>query len=148
MGALLSRAASAPSSTAVRTVPAAAHKADQAAKLHDEMQAEIKALREARKELEEVRTAERTKAKLDYLRSVGAMDVLTDAHLLSLAPDIDPTTPDGRASWAWARGPRAGPSAPTCATRTHAKGPNPLPQRAPPGHTRRGRTLCPNVRHQ
>ncbi len=57
---------------------------------------EVEAMREARVELQTRARQERDRSRLAYLRDVGATDTLRDDHLLSLAPDFDPTTADGR----------------------------------------------------
>lgn len=74
---------------------------DRTARLDDleaRMTEEVKAMKEAREQLEQREGRERNRERLAYLRAIGANQMLGDAHLLSLAPDIDPNAPDGRAA--------------------------------------------------
>ena len=64
--------------------------------LEQRLEAEVAAMSEARAELQERARQERDRARLAYLRDVGAVSSLRDDHLLALAPDFDPTTADGR----------------------------------------------------
>lgn len=64
--------------------------------LEERLEAEVAAMAEARAELQERARQERDRARLAYLRDVGAVTSLRDDHLLALAPDFDPTTADGR----------------------------------------------------
>ena len=64
--------------------------------LEQRLEEEVAAMREAREELQQRARQERDRARLAYLRDVGAVSSLRDDHLLALAPDFDPTTADGR----------------------------------------------------
>ena len=64
--------------------------------LEAKLEQEVQAMQEARAELQARAQMERDRARLAYLRDVGAVETLRDDHLLALAPDFDPTTADGR----------------------------------------------------
>ncbi len=96
------QAASAPEpQTAVKAKPAPKAKPKKAdagriEALEQRLEEEVAAMREAREELQQRARQERDRARLAYLRDVGAVSSLRDDHLLALAPDFDPTTADGR----------------------------------------------------
>ncbi len=70
--------------------------------LRAELAAELERTRSAREAVEAISTRAEQRARVDYLRRMGASDSLSDEHLLTLAPDADPSTPGGsQALQAW-----------------------------------------------
>ena len=63
--------------------------------LRAELAAELEKARAAREALEAVSQAQSDKARVEYLRKMGANDALSDQHLLTLSPSADPSTSDG-----------------------------------------------------
>ena len=70
--------------------------ADRLAALEARMTEEVDAMKSARLELETRARQERDRMRLSYLRDIGATGALSDVNLLSLAPDHDPATAEGR----------------------------------------------------
>ena len=78
--------------------PAPAEPDSEIATLRAELAAELERTKAAREAVEAIsaRTSERN--RLAYLRQMGATDSLSDAHLMTLAPQVDPDTSDGAAA--------------------------------------------------
>ena len=73
------------------------HRNEDSAALLEQLRDEIRAAQQSRSELESLRARAIDRDRIMHLRKSGAVDVLTDAHLLALAPDADPGTAEGRA---------------------------------------------------
>jgi len=88
-------------------VPVAASPADDdgMGALRAELSAELERTRSAREAVEAISARAAQRARVDYLRKMGASASLSDSHLLTLAPDADPGTADGaQALQAWRDG--------------------------------------------
>lgn len=66
-------------------------------KMRLELEAELIAVRSARDEMEKQSARVRDRTRLDFLRQRGALDQLSDEHLLTLTPDVDAASSEGRA---------------------------------------------------
>jgi len=77
---------------------AAPAQADEVQALRAQVEAELEKARAAREALEAVQQRQVDKARVNYLRQMGASDALSDEHLLTLAPVADPSSADGAAA--------------------------------------------------
>jgi hypothetical protein len=92
-------AAQPPAAPAAAPEPAAEAKpVSEVDALRAEVEAELQKARTAREALEAVQQRQQDKARIAYLRQMGASEALTDEHLLTLAPAVDSSSADGAAA--------------------------------------------------
>ena len=77
--------------------PAAAAGGDLDA-LRAELAAELERTKSAREAVEAISTRTADRNRIAYLRKMGASDTLSDEHLMTLAPHVDPDTSEGAAA--------------------------------------------------
>ena len=66
--------------------------------LRAELAAELERTKAARQAVEAITDRASETSRLSYLRKMGAIGSLSDAHLMTLAPEVDPSTSDGAAA--------------------------------------------------
>ena len=78
--------------------PVAPPKKEEPQTLAEQMQEQLRAVEEERARLKELTDRQLDRERLAYLRRIGAKGEMRDTDLLSLAPNVDTTTAEGRAS--------------------------------------------------
>ena len=79
-------------------LPEPAPKKQKKQSLNQRMEDALSALEKERERLQSLTDRHISRERLQYLRDIGVMDQLKDSQVLALAPNADPSTPEGRAS--------------------------------------------------